>query len=122
VWLLVVHSSGLHGINPLNSFYHTFLMRPEQTHVAPRLQCPLLLDSYHSKTITLLACSSGSSSTTLHFQLLNSYWYSSTNPSQCSVHFTTAPPANACQLPFQTIAEVFQLLAFPSPTTPVGCN
>jgi len=68
-------------------------MSPEQTHVAHMiLQCPLLLDSYHSKTITILACSSGSSSTTLHLQLLSSYWYSSTNPSQCSVHFTTCPP------------------------------
>ena len=25
VWLLVIHSSGMHGFNPLNSFYHTHL-------------------------------------------------------------------------------------------------
>jgi len=56
-------------------------MSPEQTHVAHMiLQCPLLLDSYHSKTITILACSSGSSSTTLHLHLRStSLWLSSSN-------------------------------------------
>jgi len=37
---------------------------------------------------------------------------------QCTSLSALPTPDNACQLPFQTIAEVFQQLA----TTPVGCD